>query len=291
MDFREIRRDFLTAVRDYDAEIDQLLIDTQAEIIRAATENQNDTDAFTAAVSLIMVGFYTAFSRISVNANRVVADRYAGFVQRETVDVLERVGAPKLAKSLNDRAIKYPTLVADRFLTRQSPYDKKSFNNRIVTMKRASDQMVKKMVAIGIKKGLSVNDVARSIQHYVDPTSQAGRRFTAGNGINYKAVPLDRRLPKMAIRYNAVRLARTEIMQTYRDSAGEFYDDQPYNKGFRWVLSNSHRVKDVCDEYAKRTYRRREDVPLGHPQDMCDVQPIPVTMRELSRLVSAGAIA
>lgn len=286
----QIRREFLIRVRDYDAEISDALAELQRDIERAANEYPNDTDGFTAAVSALIVAFYTAFTALSVNVTRDVALIYGNYVDKTIVSMLDDAGAPKTAKALHDKALKYPTIATNRFKSRKNPYDGKTFDNRIVTLKRASTQMVERIVARGIKDGKSVNDVARSIQNYIDPTSQAGRRYTRGNGVNYKAIQLDRRLPKAAIKYNAVRIARSEIMQTYQQSTGEFYDGEPYNRGFRWVLSNSHRGKDICDINAARTYKTYADIPKRHPQCMCDIQPIPITLDDLRRLVSSGAI-
>jgi hypothetical protein len=286
----EVRREFLIRTRAYDEEIADALLELQLDIERAAQEYPNDPDGFTTAVSLLIVGFYTAFTAMSVNVTRDVALVYANYVDKTIITMLNDVGATNTARSLRDKAIKYPTVATNRFKSRINPYDRKTFDQRIVTLKRASDDIVKQLVARGIKDGKSVNDIARSIQNYVDPTSQAGRRWTRGNGINYKALPPNRRLPKAAIRYNAVRIARSEIMQTYQQSTGEFYDDQPYNQGFRWVLSNTHTGKDICDINAARIYKRYEDIPKRHPQCMCDIQPIPITLAQLRRLVSSGAI-
>lgn len=286
----QIRREFLIRVREYDTEISDALAQLQLDVEKAAKQYPNDPDAFTTAVSLLIVGFYTAFTAMSVNVTRDVALVYSNYVDKTIVTMLDDAGAPKSAKALRDKTVKFPTLATNRMKSRKNPYDGKTFDNRIVTLKRASDQIVQKIVARGIADGKSVNDVARSIQNYIDPTSKSGRRYTRGNGINYKAVQLDRRLPKTAIRYNAVRIARSEIMQTYQMSTGEFYDDQPWNTGFRWVLSNSHRGKDICDVNAARTYKRYEDIPKRHPQCMCDIQPIPISLDQLAKLVSSGSI-
>ena len=286
----QIRREFLIRVRNYDTEIADALLELQRDIERAAKTYPNDPDAFTTAVSLLIVGFYTAFTAMSVNVTRDVALAYGNYVDKTIVTVLEKAGATNTAKAIHDKALKFPTLATNRLKSRKNPYDGKTFDNRIVTLKRASDQMVQKLVARGIKDGKSINDIARSIENYIDPTSQLGKRYTRGNGVNYKAVPLDRRLPKAAIRYNAVRIARSEVMQTYQQSTGEFYDGQPFNRGFRWVLSNSHRGKDICDINAARTYKTYADIPKRHPQCMCDIQPIPISLDDLRRLVSSGAI-
>lgn len=286
----ELRRQFLIEARAYETDINDLLRELQRDIERASVEYSNDMDGFATAVSALIVGFYTAYTTLSVNRNHNVAKKYAKYVDDNVVSILDDAGATKSADKLRTQTKNYPTIVFDRFRTLKNTYDNKTFDQRIVTLKKASDQMVRKIVARGIVDGRSVNDVARSIENYIDPTSQSGRRYTRGNGVNYKAVPLDRRLPKAAIKYNAVRIARSEIMQTYQRSTGEFYDGKQWNRGFRWKLSNSHRGKDICDINAARTYKTYADVPKRHPQCMCDIQPIPITLDQLAKLVSSGAI-
>lgn len=183
----------------------------------------------------------------------------------------------------------YSNAVERSVLTRISPYDGRNIEQRIVTLNRAHTQMVEKLIAQGIDDGLSVNQLARSIQNYIDPRSQAGRRFTAGNGINYRAVPIDKRLPKNNIRYNAVRIARTEIMTTYDIAASRYYQDQPWTSGWDWILSNTHAGQDDCDTLAEQSpHETLPDRP--HPQCACNARPRVATLSEFEQLVRDGKI-
>lgn len=58
-------------------------------------------------------------------------------------------------------------------------------------------------------------------------------------------------------RYNAKRVARTEIQRMWRVSYVKQAQQLPFVKGIKWNLSKSHPKNDICDEYATA------DVGLG----------------------------
>lgn len=82
-------------------------------------------------------------------------------------------------------------------------------------------------------------------------------------------------------RYNALRLARTEINTAHRegmiqsclDSDGQL---KPYITGFRWNLSASHPAPDICDVWAAQDLHGLgsgvylpDSVPVDHPHGLC----------------------
>jgi hypothetical protein len=184
---------------------------------------------------------------------------------------------------------KYADEIEKGVLGRKHPIDNRSIEQRIVTLKRGSEKVVKGLLDIGLNADMSVNQVARAIQSYIDPLSQAGTRVTAGNAINYKAVPIGKTLPKGSIRYNAVRIARSEIMQTYDNASNDYYNDQPWTDGWDWFLSNTHAGEDGCDTLANSNPHK--DLPRRpHPQCTCDVRAHVASLKEFEQLVKSGAI-
>jgi len=51
-------------------------------------------------------------------------------------------------------------------------------------------------------------------------------------------------------KYNAMRIARTEIQRAWRRNYVEQAKKLPFVKGIKWNLSKSHPERDICDEYA-----------------------------------------
>lgn len=186
-------------------------------------------------------------------------------------------------------ASKYALEVEANVLKRKSLYDGKSIEQRIVTLQKGNAKVVEGLLKIGIDNNMSVNNVARAIQNYIDPLSQAGGRFTAGNAVNYKAVPIGRTLPKGSIRYNAVRIARTEIMQTYDQASKDYYDRQEWGQGWDWVLSNTHSTPDGCDDLANAS-PHKELPKRPHPQCTCNPRPRVPTLKDFERLVKSGQL-
>ena len=179
---------------------------------------------------------------------------------------------------------RYADDVAENILTRKSLYDAKSINQRIVTIQRGNERVVADLLKYGIDQNISVNQLARSIQDYVKPA-----KVTRGNAVNYKTIQAGKKIPKGSINYNAVRIARTEIMQTYDQAARDFYDDKPWLQGWDWFLSNTHAGQDDCDTLAAQSpHKKLPDRP--HPQCTCNPQPRVPTLKEFGELVKSGKI-
>lgn len=78
-------------------------------------------------------------------------------------------------------------------------------------------------------------------------------------------------------RYQARVVARTEVVEAFRDTYRQSTENQPYVKGYRWVLSNRHPRPDVCDILANQNlhglgpggYPANEVPATPHPLDLC----------------------
>lgn len=283
---RQLRCELLTGIRDAETDIDSLLAELNREIARAARQT-SDKKAFRQRVVVALVAFWGAYRLLQPKVNASVASSVISYVDASVGRTLMRVGASRTYQSLKLNT--YADTIAKTVLTRKNVYDDITMRHRIVTLRRGSEKVVRDMINRGFAQGLTVNDVARSIQHYVNPMSQAGKRFTAGNGIDYRAVAKGRNLPKGAIRYNAVRIARSEMMLTYDEAMIDYYQDKPWSKGWRWVLSNTHVGEDICDIMAKNSpYKEPQSRP--HPQCTCDQQPDVMSLSEFEQLVKSGKI-
>ena len=284
---RQLRRELLTGIRDTELDVDALIAELNREIARAARQNGANKAEFRKRVIVALVAFWGAYRLLQPTANKTIAGAVVSYVDASVGRALVRVGASQTFQAL--KLSTYADDVAKAVLTRKNVYDGGTIQQRIVTLRRGSEKVVRDMINRGFAQGLTVNDVARSIQHYVNPMSQAGRRFTAGNGINYKAVARGRNLPKGAIRYNAVRIARSEMMLTYDQAMHQYYEGKPWSKGWRWILSNTHVGEDICDIMAKGSpYKKPQSRP--HPQCTCDQQPDVMSLSEFEQLVKSGKI-
>lgn len=95
---------------------------------------------------------------------------------------------------------------------------------------------------------------------------------------------------------NALRLARTETNNAYREGECQSYQDNPLVKGFEIRLSNNHTTKmpdgtvaalvDICDELAG-IYPPWFKFRGWHPQCRCSMIPITLTSQEFSEYSKA----
>jgi len=81
-------------------------------------------------------------------------------------------------------------------------------------------------------------------------------------------------------------IARTEMSNAYYRSVIESTKNNPFVVGYRWKLSRSHRIRDICDDLAHRDHGLglpgvfpKDRVPLiqslaSHPQCLCYIEPV-----------------
>lgn len=119
-----------------------------------------------------------------------------------------------------------------------------------------STGLVNRRVNSGLLLGHSAKRIAKDVADLIDPNVPGG------------------------VSYAAMRLARTELNNAFKTSQELRYRDEPWARGMRWNLSNSHPVPDECNEYAEA-----DDFGLGagvypfghrprsHPNCLCYLTP------------------
>lgn len=285
---RELRIEALQRVAGYDRATQRVLNKYIREVDVLAKRFANDIPRFRREVDALFNRMYVDFATVSVTQNAAMASVVATYVDATLVTALRDAGARRTAAAIGRSSDGYAERIGNLFMSRRHPADGRTFSSRIVTLQRGSETVVDRLIELGIRRGNSVNDIARAIQGYIDPSSPGGRRVTAGNGVNYRMVPTNKKIPKGSIKYNAVRIARSEVMQTYDAAMAHYYDNKAWSGGWNWRLSNTHKVFDTCDElvgYHKTLPER------PHPQCTCDPQPVVPSMDEFAKLVAQGKIA
>jgi len=82
--------------------------------------------------------------------------------------------------------------------------------------------------------------------------------------------------------YNLKRIARTETSRVLNTAVVEAYKDNPFCKGFKWVLNPSHKIEDICDKYANVDFglgrgvfpKGKQPLCPAHPHCMCKLEPV-----------------
>jgi hypothetical protein len=120
--------------------------------------------------------------------------------------------------------------------------------------------------------------------HHIDEATRAAVGDTVVQGITEQvsARELGKRVQsalstpgKETPRYQAMRIARTEINNVHREATvmaaldGQTGQLKSYIEGFRWNLSLGHKNADICDGWAGHGIYRPDEVPVDHPHGLC----------------------
>ena len=99
---------------------------------------------------------------------------------------------------------------------------------------------INNIVAKGIAMNKSTLEIAKDLEMYVDPNAKKPWDW----GKVYPGA-------KKKVDYNAQRLARTMVNHSYQQSLIRTSDKNPFVRGIKWNISNSHRVCELCKSRAE----------------------------------------
>jgi hypothetical protein len=195
------------------------------------------------------------------------------FIQ-QAIDEYRGVDRAVLVKAASDPAA--PFLLRVQFGTglpnhiRKAVWQKRwvdgyALSDRIWEQDRVLRQNLHSMIEQCINEGLSAVDFSRAVEKYLREPGPAWttaiKPSVTGRG---------------SIKYNALRLARTETQTAYRTSHALGVKNNAIVKGIRWNLSGSHPESDICDEWATQDLYGLgpgvyppESLPPGHPNCLC----------------------
>lgn len=178
-----------------------------------------------------------------------------------------------IQKSAND----YVEWIDKRLAYRKSPLDGIPVGTRIKTIQGGALKTVQNILEVGIRNGRSAEEIAKAIDNYmlqdkrmewVSPYQYYRDRW------GYKVKKVPKGIPAGSLSFNSIRIARSEINNTWRQATVELHKDKPWLKGYDWLLSASHPKPDICDEWADGSPYSARNLPPGHPFCMCDVMPV-----------------
>lgn len=120
---------------------------------------------------------------------------------------------------------------------------------------------VYQIMAGGLAKNMSVEEIARDLKAYVSPNV----------AFDWQG-PTGLKIYKHKVDYNAQRLARTLTQHTYQQSMVAVAKDNPFIEEFVWV-ANGSRVCPICAD-RDGTHYKKDKLPLDHPNGMCVMEPV-----------------
>lgn len=120
---------------------------------------------------------------------------------------------------------------------------------------------VYQIMAGGLAKNMSVEEIARDLKAYVSPNA----------AFDWQG-PTGLKIYKHKVDYNAQRLARTLTQHTYQQSMVAAAKDNPFIDEFVWI-ANGSRVCPICAD-RDGTHYKKDKLPLDHPNGMCVMEPV-----------------
>ncbi|AEE95298.1 hypothetical protein [Mahella australiensis] len=171
----------------------------------------------------------------------------------------DRAGVKSLFADINERAV---LAVLSR-----TGKDGLKLSDRIWRTGEHVNNNLKVMVEDAVARGLDSRELAKQVQQYMQPgkwtamKKETRRRLGVSSNVSYEAM----------------RLARTEMSHAYHEATILANQSSPSYMGIIWMLSGSHPLPDVCDDYASHNgdgfWPKGSEPPLPHPQCLCVALP------------------
>lgn len=302
---------FLHVAMKQDNEVNGILIDLQNEIgktidAHTAVAGISDVDTVERRIEISIKNFCEYFTDIVGTANSKTAGIIAA---HEFNEVMSKYGQTSLKplpireardnqlmsnfvlKQFKNEAENYSVLYKLIALRRRNTIDGRNILQRIKLIQGGAIKTARNIIARGMEDGKSAKLIAAELQAYVMPTTNLKIApwsvYRARFGRQMSFVPAG--IASGSIAYNAFRIARTEINQTYREAAVALTKGKPWVKGWKWNLSHSHPVLDECDDYAGHgLYKTEDEIPHSHPNCFCFVTTEVMSPDEFAEFIKKG---
>lgn len=141
--------------------------------------------------------------------------------------------------------------------------DNINISERIWNIKEGTKESLVDFLRLSVGEGRSAVETARDLEIYLKNGKQAISPELAAK----KNFPKD-------LDYRALRLARTEMTQSYAEGTYAAGKISPSYLGIKWLLSDAHPEYDVCDPLAGKIYKQGNEPAIPHPNCMCVQVPV-----------------
>lgn len=178
---------------------------------------------------------------------------------RVTGTLMQSAGRAELTPLIRDGVMRGMTQTIDVLTTRmmQSRFD---LSQRIYRSEQWMAGRVERLINSALARGLSAKEFAKEARGLFNPDVPGG------------------------VRYAAMRLARTEINNSFHAISVNQINEAPWMAGMEWNLSGSHPKADECDQLANEdrfdmgpgVFPPNEVPRKPHPQCFCYVTPVTV---------------
>lgn len=281
----ENRKDFVQLVVDQEEEITDVLQTIKTDVSDLIAENTkqnkiNDRDQIVSGLNDVLKGFTVTLGAILLNYNidalNLIADR--------DIAAVEKYKSLELSQKIETKVDSVAATLERTFLTKKSVFDKISIGSRIKTIEKSFINATIAALDVGIRNGDSAETIAKQIDRLVeiDPANRLKGPFQIIRE-RFGTRVVSPSQARGSVSYNSLRIARTEIAETYRNATILLNQDQPWVKGFQWKLSRAHPKQDICDKYKDKIFQTLAQRPYTHPNCMCYLIVVYYTIAELKK--------
>ena len=260
----ELARDAIT--KEQTQHISQLYKEWAKEIGEQAKYYSQKTTASSSFSERYMIELRKQMNQNSkLVANEIYSSTKGSLLQvsdavvRSNVDWMKSIGFGG-----GSAALSYiPNDTVTRLVTGQIYDSGWSLSKAIWSDNQKTLQDIYTIMAKGTAEQLSVYEIAKQLESYVDPSKALAWNYARGDGVH---------IYKKQVDYNAQRLVRTLAQHAYQQSMVSAAANNPFMQAFVWH-SNGPAVCPLCADMNGQVFKKN-DVPFDHPNGMCTLEPV-----------------
>lgn len=244
---RELRRVLLNAANEARRHIARL--DNPSSLRAAQLQLQQEQLRLWAKLGTIIDDGVMGTAPVVADINKVF-----------TTDLLKGLGvkgSPEFLRSIQAQAQN----TVRTYLARQNLG--MTLSERVYRNGAVASGRIDRIVDGGILRGASAREIARDVAGLISPNTPGG------------------------VSHAAMRLARTELNNSFHEAANATYSANPFIGKVEWHLSASHPRADDCDNLVG-TYDPQNVPSKPHPQCFCFTTPQTIARAELVRRFKRG---
>jgi hypothetical protein len=230
-------------------------------VVRQENELDDDLEEFYYELEPIIKNYDSgeAQSKVSPIIKNFFLVTFAGLILKHNISSA-RINGDWQIKQVNDKyngeydqeakkAVQDTTsTIGNTLFYRKSPFSGITVGSQITTLQGSTLNSVRNIIRTGVEEGISADKLANNLKNYIlRPKDQS--KWVSPFDYFRQAFGTKRKPSNIyagSVEYNCKRIARTEINNTWREATLRANRDQPWVKGYNWVLSKSHPVRDIC---------------------------------------------
>lgn len=234
----------------YRETIDKIFSRANALKIKSATFSLSEYPTLSNYVNEVLLKFSEELNIMMVNGVKYEWDES---INKNASIVLETYGASKVSGVVKELLYNPQANALDQFIKRKT--NGLGLSDRVWNYTNQFRAEIEQGLYVGLSEGKSAAEMARDQKQYLKEPNKLFRRIKtvdeAGN-VKYKLSKLAREYSPGQGVYrssykNALRLTRTIVNDSYRESDIIKYQSLPFVKGYEVRLADNHPKYDQCD--------------------------------------------